>query len=264
MSRPSPVRLLSAGLLFVAIPAAAQSALSSHSPTGTFRAIDDNLRTDLSRPPTSEITDEERGEILIVRKRYQAAIQEFTKITSPSAFVWNQIGIAYQMMYDYKDAMRCYKESLKLNPQNANALNNQATVQDAMMNFSAAERSYRKSLKLEPNSALTLKNLGTNLLMQHKYKEGSAAYKQALSLDPHIFEDHGGARMNTPATVDERATAAYFQARSCSRAGLYECAITFLRKAMNEGFTVEQVSQEQDFAPLRSTVAYINLIAREQ
>ena len=267
MPRNSPFRVLPAVLLLMAIPAAAKSSISLHSKIGAFPAIpaiDDNLRSDSSHLPTSEITDEERGEILLVRKRYQAAIQEFTKIASPSAFVWNQLGIAYQMLYDYKDATRCYKESLRLNSQYADALNNLATVQDAMKDFGGAEKSYRKSLKLEPHSALTLKNLGTNLLMQHKYQEGSLAFKQALSLDPHIFEDHTGARMNAQAPLFERGTAAYFKARSCSRAGLYDCAITFLRKAMNEGFTVEQVIQEEDFAPLRSTEAYTNLIAGVQ
>jgi hypothetical protein len=39
-----------------------------------------------------------------------------------------------------------------------------------------------------------------------------------------------------------------------------DCAIT----AMSEGLTVQQVSKEQDFAPLRNTNSYTNLVALEQ
>jgi len=87
------------------------------------------------------------------------------QIPAPSALVWNQMGIAYEMLFDYKHAMRCYSESLKINPRDPVVPNNLATAQDGTKQFSSAERTYRKSLKLEPNSALTLKNLGTNLLM---------------------------------------------------------------------------------------------------
>jgi hypothetical protein len=39
------------------------------------------------------------------------------------------------------------------------------------------------------------------------------------------------------------------------------CAIAFLRGAIGVGLTAKQLIEEQDFAPLRITAAYINLIA---
>jgi hypothetical protein len=95
--------------------------------------------------------------------------------------------------------------------------------------------------------------------MQHKYKNGSAAYSQALSLDSHIFDAHSGAKLDAPAPPLEHGTAAYFKARSCALAGLNDCAITFLRKALDECVTVNQVSKEEEFTSLRNTPTFTHL-----
>ena len=250
-------------IVFLAITTTAfsQTLLSDGPATTATNTARNDIPT--NRPPGSVSPDvnEQLGQLMMFRQRYQAAIEAFKKIETPSALVWNQIGIAYQMMYDYKDAKRSYGEALRLDRDNSIVLGNLATAQEAMGDFSAAEKNYRKSLQLNPNSALTLKNLGTNLLMQHKYEAGATAYKQALAIDARIFEDHPGFKMNDPAPKSERGTAAYFKAKSCASAGLNDCAITFLRKALNEGLTPKQVSQEQDLTALRKTAAYNNLIA---
>jgi Flp pilus assembly protein TadD len=250
--------------LALTIPAFPQTVHSAGSAAGTSAISGNDTPTNLVSASFSTVSDEELGQLMIYRQQYQAAIEAFKRIESPSARVWNQIGIAYQMMYDYKDARRCYDEALRLRPHDPIVLSNLATAQDGMGDFGAAEKNYRKSLKLDSNSALTLKNLGTNLLMQHKYEAGAAAYKDALSIDPRIFEDHIGVRMSDPAPTSERGTAAYFKAKSCALAGLNDCAIAFLRKAMDEGLTLKQLSEEHDLAALRKTSAYINLIATEQ
>ena len=248
----------------ITTPAFSQTVLSYNPPSN----LADTTRNDIlaARPSVSvsRVSYEELGKLMMYRQRYQAAIEAFKKIESPSALVWNQLGIAYQMMYDYKDAKRCYDQALRLNPHDPLVLGNLATAQDGMGDFSAAEKNYRRSLKQDPNSALTLKNLGTNLLMQHKYEAGATAYKQALAMDAHIFEDRPGFKMNDPAPKSERGTAAYFKAKSCAVARLNDCAIAFLREALGEGLTPKQLSQEEDLTALRKTSAYTNLIAAGQ
>lgn len=141
-----------------------------------------------AHPPNPPPTAEELGDTLVVHQRYQAAIQSYMKAPQ-TATVWNKMGIAYQMMFNLKDATRCYKESLKLDPRNANVLNNLGTIYDSLKDYKHAEHYYRKALKLQPKSALVLKNLGTNLLAQHKYNRGWDVYKEALAVDPQIFQD---------------------------------------------------------------------------
>ena len=65
-------------------------------------------------PPVS--TDEERGDSLMEQQRYQAALVAYSKVGQPSAAVWNKMGIAHQLLFDPKNANRCYKQSLKLDP----------------------------------------------------------------------------------------------------------------------------------------------------
>ena len=63
-------------------------------------------------PPTPE----EIGDSLQAHQRYQAAIAAYAQDPNPSAHLWNKMGIAYQLMFNLKDAARCYKASLTISP----------------------------------------------------------------------------------------------------------------------------------------------------
>ena len=220
-----------------------------------------NVVTYPIQPPTPE----EKGDAYMLHKSYQAAIEAYTKIEQPSAAVWNKTGIAYQMMFDLKDAARCYKESLKLEPDNSHTLNNLATVEESQGDFSGAERNYKKSLRLNSRSAIVWQNLGTTLLLQHQFGRGTDAYAQALAIDPHIFDTHPGPTVTAPAATRERGTTSYFKARTCARAGFTDCALSHLRKAFNEGFaTVKTVANEVDFDSLRGKPEFESLLAEQK
>jgi tetratricopeptide (TPR) repeat protein len=211
-------------------------------------------------PPTAE----QIGDTLAVRQRYQAAIAAYSKDPTPSAAVWNKMGIAYQMMFDLKDAARCYNISLKLEPRNASVLNNLATVNDSLKQYGSAERLYRKALKVDPRSALIHRNLGSNQLAQHKYKKGWDSYKSALAIDPQIFQPRSGVSVENPASSQERGAMHYFMARGCVSAGNLECAIQNLRRALNEGFTnPKKIADDNGFASLRELPAFQQLIAAQ-
>jgi tetratricopeptide (TPR) repeat protein len=91
-----------------------------------------------------------------MHRRYQEAIEAYSRSPRLSPAIWNKMGIAYQMMFNAKDAARCYNQSLKLNPRNSQVINNLATVYDSEKNFRAGERYYRKALRLDPNSAISV------------------------------------------------------------------------------------------------------------
>jgi tetratricopeptide (TPR) repeat protein len=214
-------------------------------------------------PP--DATDEQRGDLLMVNHRYQAALGVYSKIEPLTARLWNKMGIAYQMLFDTKSATRCYKESLKLDAAYSSALNNLATLEDARKNFPAAERLYRQSLKVNPRSARTLKNLGSNLIMQHRYSESSEAYAQALALDPHIMDQFSGPTAEARVSIKDRGEESYLSARTCARAGMNDCAIAQLRKAFDEGFaTAKQVASDNDFEAMRGKPAFERLLAEQQ
>lgn len=215
--------------------------------------------------PLPSATPEQIGDSLEARQRYQAAIAAYGQDPHPTAAIWNKMGIAYQMMFDSGDAIRCYKESLKLDSRNAMVLNNLGTVYDSLKDRSAARRMYRKALKISPKSPMILKNLGTNLLEQRKYAKGWKAYEEALNLDPSIFEDHNSPTVSNPASIQERGAMNYFMARGCVRMGQTACALQYLRLAINEGYTtIKKVSEDADFASLRDNPAFKQFIAEQQ
>ena len=228
------------------------------------------LRAQAPVPPAQSVlqpqpTPEELGDSLSGHQRYQAAIAAYAGDPHPSATVWNKMGIAYQMMLNVKDAARCYRESLKLNPANASVWNNLATLYDSGKDFKNGEKNYRKAIKLDPQAAVLYKNLGTNLLAQHKYNKGWQAYQQAMALDPDIFNNKSGPKTVNPSSVGDRGAMNYYMARGCVRTGQFDCAIEYLRMALNEGFTTAQkLTHDEDFTALRANAAFQQLLAEHK
>jgi Tfp pilus assembly protein PilF len=212
------------------------------------------------KPPSPE----QLGDSLVAHQRYQAAIDAYSKAPEMTADIWNKMGIAYQMLFNAKDAARCYKESLKLDPTNSQVMNNLATVYASLKQYGQADRMYRKALKLDPKSAIVLKNYGTNLLAEHKYNRGWEAYQQALAIDPQIFADHNGPSVQNPSTVQDRGAVNYYMAAGCARAGYTDCALQYLRMALDEGFTTrKKVESDSQFASLRDNAEFKQLLAEQ-
>jgi tetratricopeptide (TPR) repeat protein len=214
---------------------------------------------------TPQLTPEQIGDRLEAGRHYQAASRAYAQIAQPSATVLNKMGISYQMMHNIRDAMRCYKSSLKLRPDNAEVINNLATAEEMLGDYSAAERDLRKALKIQPNDALALKNLGTNLLMQGKNAQSAETYRRALAINPHVLDDHYAPEVTEDAARHAVGVGNYIKAQSCAQAGLIDCALTNLQRAFNEGSaTVKKVVSDAEFANLRGTPALTRLLAQEQ
>jgi len=236
----------------------------------TGNSILDNSKTSTPAPQADksedkpEITPELRGDIFMAKKQYREAVDAFHEGSLKDPVLWNKMGIAYQMMFNLEEALRCYQASLKLDPQDTHVLNNIGTVYDSQKDYRAADRYYRRALRIRPDSALVNKNLGTNLLAQHKYDKGWEAYQMALSIDPNIFERNIGLRVDNPASTQERGAMNYYMAKGCARAGRSERAIEYLRSALNEGFTnPKRIVADGEFASLRGVPAFEQLMAAQ-
>jgi tetratricopeptide (TPR) repeat protein len=252
-----PVTLVSAAVLAASFAAAAQTS------TTAFAPAQPKLQPTVI--PVPQPTPEALGDSLMAHRRYQAAIEAYKQDAVTSAVEWNKMGIAYQMLFNLQDATRCYQQSLKLAPKNANVLNNLGTVYDSLKEYKAAVKMYHKALKVDPKSGLVLKNLGTDLLAQHQYKKGWEVYKDALAVDPQIFDHNGGPRVENPASVQDRGAMNYYMAKGCVRAGKNDRAIEYLRMALNEGFTnPKKLASDQEFAGLRGFPAFEQLMAEQK
>jgi len=215
-------------------------------------------------PSAAPPTPEQLGDSLVGHQRYQAAIAAYSSSPQMTADIWNKMGIAYQMLFNPKDATRCYKESLKLDPSNSQVWNNLGTIYASLKQYGQADRMYRKAIKLDPKSAVVLKNYGTNLLAEHKYNKGWEVYQQALAIDPQVFSDHTGPAVQNPSNLQERGAMNYYMAAGCARAGYTDCALQYLRLALDEGFTTrKKVQADVQFAILRDNPAFKQLLAEQ-
>jgi len=264
--RTLPVLTTSAAFFLAVFP---MSAGAQHAPLPTTSETSiESASNHVPPPPVDsarmEPTQEQIGDTYMMKKRYQAAIEAYKKEKPETAGVWNKMGIAYQLMLDQDDAAACYRRSLRLDAKSANVMNNLGTIYGAQKRYHDAEKMYREALKIDPKSAIIRKNLGTSYLAEHKYKKGWAAYEQALALDPQIFSGNGGPKVQDTASVQDRGAMNYYMARGCAQAGMSDCAISYLRMALIEGYTnAKKLSTDREFANLHGQPAFEELLVEK-
>ncbi len=216
-------------------------------------------------PPLPVLTPEETGDLLMARKRYQAAIETYAQIPQKTVGVWNKMGMAQQQMFNLVDAKKCYESAYRLNSKNPDVLNNLGTVYFALKDFANAERFYRKAIKYNPKSALIYKNLGTDLLAENKFKKGWDSYQAALAIDPEVFERVNQYRIEEPTATEKRGAMNYYLAKTYARAGNADRAIDCLRRAINEGFTDrKRIMADTEFASLHGLYAFQELFVSQR
>jgi tetratricopeptide (TPR) repeat protein len=220
-----------------------------------------------SRVPSSmdgpvQLTDENLGDLYMVRNRYEAAAKSYMQAEPKTPQIWNKLGIAYQQMYNMELARRSYKVSLRLNPNSSDVVNNMGTVYYSLRDFKTAERYYRKAIKMSPASALLYKNLGTDLLAEDKFQKGWECYQTALSIDPNIFEKNNNPHIGEPTSSHNLGALNYFLAKSYANLGQKDRAIEYLRLAIDEGFiNRKKVLADKEFASLHGFDAFEELVS---
>lgn len=215
--------------------------------------------------PSEPLSPEKRGDILMARKMYREAVETYKEVQPDSALMQNKIGIAYHQMLKLDIAKRYYERAIKIDAKYAEAINNLGTVYYSRKSYLRSIRFYRRALKLSPNSASVYSNLGTAYFARKNYKKASESYKQALSLDPEVFEHRStwGVLLQER-SVEERAKFHYYLAKTYAQAGMYDRALLYIRKALEEGFTErKKLMEDPEFVSLRKLPEFQELLAME-
>jgi len=214
-----------------------------------------------------DLTDEQRGDIYMARKRYRDAIDAYNESLkkSPNFLVYNKLGIAQHSLQMFSAAKRSYERSLKLNPKYAEARNNIGALYHAQKNYRGAVREYQRALKINPNSATIYANMGAALFARKKYKEAEEAMQKALAIDPNVYESRSQfGTILQERSVEERARYHYFMAKAYARAGQTERALQSIRRSLEEGFRErKRYLEEPEFAGLRELPEFKKLMAAE-
>jgi tetratricopeptide (TPR) repeat protein len=207
---------------------------------------------------------EAKADILMARGEYAAAILAYQEGNLKSATVWNSIGMAYHHMFALEQASKAYRTALAINPRFSAASNNLAAVYYGQHDFREAEHFYKKALKHTSESAVIFCNLGTDYFAQSKYKQGMKAYRKAFEIDESVFAPNQSAMIEAGSSREQRIAMNYFVAATFARVGKHDQALTYLRKAMDEGFKDrKRLIEDKDFATLRATPEFQHLLDQE-
>jgi len=188
-----------------------------------------------------EITDEQMGDLYMVRKQYREAAGMFKKLADqdPRNPVYlNKLGIALHQQEALGLALKYYERAVKVDPRYADAENNVGTIWYQRKKFEKAIKAYRKAIAIRDDMAVLYSNLGYAYFGDKKYEEAISAFRQALTLDPQLFE-HNGSRSGSilqDRSVEDRGRFYYMLAKSFAQAGDLDRCIHYLRKAKDEGY----------------------------
>ena len=101
-----------------------------------------------------------------------------------TAQTWFEKGYVFQEAKNLDEAIRCYSDALRLDPNLDAAHNNLGVMLDDLKRYEEAEAAYRKAIELNPSEATAYSNLGILLRNLKRYEEAEAAYRKAIELNP--------------------------------------------------------------------------------
>ncbi len=210
------------------------------------------------------LSAQERGDILMARKMYREAIDTY-KEAPETALLMNKIGIAYHQLADLGAAANYYARAVKLNSKYADAMNNLGTVYYSRGSYRRAIGQYKKALRIKPESASTLANLGSAYFARKQTELGMQYIQKAMEVDPKVFESRSGVgTVVRDRSVVDRPMFFYALAKVHAKKGMYEEALNYIRKALEEGFKERQkFVEEPEFAGLQKDPEFQKIMAME-
>ena len=207
---------------------------------------------------------ERRGDSFFARKMYEDAIIEYRKsiaLDRYNASTLNRLGLVYHQSQRLNEAEQSYREALKQNPFYLEALNNIGTVAYVRKDYDHAMEHYNKALKIRPESPTILLNIGACLFAMERYDEGYKAYQRALEIDPKAFDHSSGFGTLIQTSQRNESTLNFYLAKVFAGNGDKDRAISYLYKAVEEGFKdAEKIKAEPAFALLTEDERFVKLM----
>ena len=215
--------------------------------------------------PNSGLTLEKRADIYMARKMYREAQEIYGQALEKepgSARIHNKLGISCHQQTNFGCARRHYERASKLDKKYSQAVNNLGTVYHAEGRHKKAAQTYRRALKITPYSASIHSNLGTSLFARGKFKDASKAYLTALQLDPLVFEHRGSnGTLLQERSVGDRGKYYFFMAKAHAQVELYDKALLYIRKALEEGYVRRgKIAAEKAFEPMIEMPAFQRVV----
>lgn len=209
------------------------------------------------------ITTEERADIHLAKKEYARAIDNYRAALQErgfeDAYLWNKLGIAYQMNTNVDSAREAYKKAARLKRDFAEPWNNLGTTYYLENKFRKSTKYYKRAIKLRPEVASFHMNLAGSFSRLGKSKKAIGECREALRLDPDVLVKHSA----TAAAVQARGPDAefyYYLAKVFASMARWDEAVRYLRRALEEGFrNMKRLDRDPDFQKISHYPAFVEL-----
>jgi serine/threonine protein kinase/tetratricopeptide (TPR) repeat protein len=142
-----------------------------------------------------------------------------------AAWVWNNLGLAFERMGRLDEAVSAYRRATDLDPDGATAYGNLGIILERQGRHDEAATMFRRAIEIGPAGALTHNYLGLVLMRMGRLAEAETAFRTAIQLGPGvaaayynlglILEDRGRheaavALYRTAVALDPVGAAAYY------------------------------------------------------
>ena len=116
---------------------------------------------------------------LAIRKIHEKFVDDFS---------YARVGRQSSLEGDYAIAIKAYRESLKLNPNNADVHARLGAILGSTGASDKARKHLIRAIELRPDDSRSHRNLGIEMELQRMYPAAMARYRQALRIDPKFVE----------------------------------------------------------------------------
>ena len=123
--------------------------------------------------------------------QYTEAIKAFKqalRINPESARVWFNLGLTYCHCDQYIEAIKPYKQGLGINPEDVDVWNDLGVAYNETEQYTEAIKALKQALSINPESAIAWYNLGNAYYKTDQYTEAIRALKQALSINSEFVD----------------------------------------------------------------------------
>lgn len=119
-------------------------------------------------------------------------LRESLRINPLDAEAHNNMGGVYQRLGRYEDALKEHEEALRLNPHLVEARYNMGVCLQALNRLDDARMQYVEAVRTQPDYAMAHYNLATTLTAMGHLDQAATAFKEAIRLTPEFAAAHDG------------------------------------------------------------------------
>jgi serine/threonine-protein kinase len=226
------------------------------------------------------------GVLYLRAGKHRDAIAAFTRMTDlkpDDNAAYQQLGTAYQLAGDTAHARENYERANSLGP-NANASLNLGAIYHSEGRYEDAVRAYKEAIRLVPTRPAPYRNLGDAYLKLGRKADAVGAYQQAVRLaeealalnptDPMmlarlaVYEAKVGRRQDAERHANGAVTlnpaspeVLYRRAVVLALNGAQSQALQELTEAISKGYSKQQARDDDDLASLKPLPQFQSLVA---